>query len=96
MTFNIGCDLGGTNIKAGIVNLQTGTVIHSKTYPTLAQDGQEVVMERMAALIQSLIKDSDIALVDKVEVVLGPLGSDAGILAMAIWAASEQSQSIRN
>jgi len=28
--FYIGCDLGGTNIKAGLVDLQSGQVISSK------------------------------------------------------------------
>jgi len=34
MTNYIGCDLGGTNIKAGIVNLETGSVLHSESIPT--------------------------------------------------------------
>ncbi|MGB2963344.1 MAG: ROK family protein [Anaerolineales bacterium] len=64
MTFYIGCDLGGTNIKTGIVNLQTGSVLHSKTCPTLGHEGHDAVMQRMAELILSLIKDSKIPRAD--------------------------------
>ncbi len=35
MTIYIGCDLGGTNIKAGIVNLETGYVLHSESVLTI-------------------------------------------------------------
>lgn len=58
MLIYIGCDLGGTNIKAGIVNLETGTVLHANSIPTHSQLGHDAVMESMVDLIRSLIKDS--------------------------------------
>lgn len=58
MIIYIGCDFGGTNIKAGIVNLETGTVLHANSIPTHSQLGHDAVMESMVDLIRSLIKDS--------------------------------------
>ena len=58
MTHYIGCDLGGTNIKAGIVDLKSGSVLQAKNAPTEAHRGHEQVMERMVDLIQSLIDSS--------------------------------------
>ncbi len=56
----VGCDLGGTNIKAGLVDIENGEVIISESIPTKARKGPEVVMERMAAHITELIKRSGI------------------------------------
>lgn len=55
-----GCDLGGTNIKAGLVNIESGEVILSDSTPTKARQGSESVMARMADLISGLIKKSNI------------------------------------
>lgn len=60
MDHYIGCDLGGTNIKAGIVDLKSGSVLTSSSTPTLAKEGPEAVMERMIELIRSLIETSGI------------------------------------
>lgn len=57
MTIFVGCDLGGTDIKAGLVNIDDGVVLISKTIPTLGRQGPESVMERMANLIRELIKE---------------------------------------
>ncbi len=59
MAIYIGCDLGGTNIKAGIVDLESGKVLQSETCPTLAQEGHDAVMSRMINLIQNLIEASE-------------------------------------
>jgi glucokinase len=40
----IGCDLGGTNFRAGIVDLETGEISHQATIPTLAREGHDAVM----------------------------------------------------
>jgi glucokinase len=60
----IGCDLGGTNLRAGIVNPETGVVSHLQTRPTLAREGHDAVMSRMAALIADLINTSGLSKVD--------------------------------
>lgn len=57
----VGCDLGGTNIKAGLVNVEDGLVLSSDSIPTLARQGPEAVLERMAKLIADLINASLIA-----------------------------------
>jgi glucokinase len=54
----IGVDLGGTNIKAGIVDLQTGKLITKRSTPTRAHEGHESVMRRIADLIEELIATS--------------------------------------
>ena len=67
-----GCDLGGTNIKAGLVNIEDGQVLISDSAPTLARQGAEAVMERIANLITDLIAQSG---VDKNQI--GGLGISA-------------------
>jgi len=54
----IGCDLGGTNIKAGLVNIDTGKILQSASIPTMAQEGHEKVIERMISLIQGIIAET--------------------------------------
>jgi len=51
----IGCDLGGTNLRAAIVDVETGDVLHQKSIPTLAREGHEAVMQRMADLFLRVI-----------------------------------------
>ncbi len=51
----IGCDLGGTNLRAAIVDVQTGIVLHQMSVPTLAREGHEAVMKRMADLFLQVI-----------------------------------------
>lgn len=52
----IGCDLGGTNLRAAIVDVETGTVLHQMRIPTLAREGHGAVMQRMADLFLELIQ----------------------------------------
>ncbi len=51
----IGCDLGGTNLRAAIVDVGNGSVLCEKSIPTLAREGHEAVMQRMASLFLELI-----------------------------------------
>ena len=46
--YYVGCDLGGTNIKAGLVDMSTGQVIASKDTKTLSYLGHEAVISRIA------------------------------------------------
>jgi glucokinase len=48
-------DLGGTNIKAGIVDIESGSVLSAKSVPTLAREGHDAVMGRMADLVNNTI-----------------------------------------
>ena len=58
MNLFFGCDLGGTNIKAGLVDVENGEVLLSDSIPTSSRKGPESVLKRMADLISSLIEDS--------------------------------------
>jgi glucokinase len=52
----IGCDLGGTNLRAAIVDVETGDVLHHMSIPTLAREGHNAVMKRMADLFLQVIQ----------------------------------------
>jgi glucokinase len=52
----IGCELGGTNLRAAIVDVEDGSVLHHLSVPTLARDGHDAVMKRMADLFLHLIQ----------------------------------------
>lgn len=54
----IGCDLGGTNLRAAIVDVGTGNVLHLMSIPTLAREGHDAVMERMADLFLQVIESA--------------------------------------
>lgn len=55
MNHYIGVDLGGTNLRAAFVEPETGTVRALTSIPTLAREGHDAVMERIAGLIESVI-----------------------------------------
>jgi len=57
----IGCDLGGTNLRAGIVDPDNGQVSHLLSRPTLAREGHDAVMARMAVLIEDVIAASGLS-----------------------------------
>lgn len=50
----IGIDLGGTNIKAALVNTETGEITGASSTPTLAQEGHDAVIARMAELAETV------------------------------------------
>ena len=52
----IGCDLGGTNLRAAIVDVENGSIVHQMSMPTLARDGHEALMKRMAGLFLQIIE----------------------------------------
>jgi glucokinase len=54
----IGCDLGGTNLRAAIVDVESGEVLHHLSIPTLARDGHDSVMKRMADLFVQVIQSA--------------------------------------
>ena len=55
----IGCDLGGTNLRAAIVDVESGTVLHQLNIPTLAREGHDAVMKRMADLFLQLVQSAE-------------------------------------
>lgn len=54
----IGLDLGGTNIKAGIVNGE-GEVLRRISLPTLAYQGGEALLQRVAGIVRMLADEAD-------------------------------------
>ena len=52
----IGCDLGGTNLRAAIVDVESGIVLKQLQVPTLSREGHDAVMERMSRLIIQIIQ----------------------------------------
>jgi len=60
----IGCDLGGTNLRAGIVDPESGIVYNLNSTPSKAWEGHDAVMDRMAALINDTIVKSDFSKAD--------------------------------
>jgi glucokinase len=56
----IGCDLGGTNLRAAIVDVDAsrGAVIHLMSIPTLAREGHDAVMKRMADLFLQTVQSA--------------------------------------
>jgi len=55
MNVFVGCDLGGTNIKAGLVDVDNGEVLVSNSISTSSRKGPESVLKRMSQLILELI-----------------------------------------
>lgn len=56
----IGCDLGGTNLRAAVVDVETGDVLHHINIPTLAREGHDAVMQRMADLFLGVIQSANL------------------------------------
>ena len=54
-SYSIGVDLGGTEIKAGLV-LSTGKVIDNLSKPSQANDGASIVSGNIASAIHQLIR----------------------------------------
>ena len=56
----IGCDLGGTNLRAAIIDVERGSVLQQMAIPTLAREGHDAVMNRIADLILQLLQSTGI------------------------------------
>lgn len=52
----IGCDLGGTNLRVAIIDVEDGAVLNHLSVPTLAREGHDAVMKRMADLFLHVIQ----------------------------------------
>jgi glucokinase len=50
----IGVDLGGTNLRAAIIDTESGEILCQRKCPTLAREGQEAVIARILQLIADL------------------------------------------
>lgn len=70
----IGCDLGGTNLRAAIVDSDNGAILHQMKIPTLAREGHEAVMKRMAHLILETIRSANLSKEDIAGIGIGVPG----------------------
>jgi glucokinase len=52
----IGIDLGGTNIKAALVNTEIGEITATRSTPTQGREGHEAVIARMALVVEEIIR----------------------------------------
>lgn len=57
--YYIGIDLGGTNIKGGVMDEQ-GKVLISKSYKTISERGSNAVVDDMIKLVEDIISSSKI------------------------------------
>ncbi len=57
----IGCDLGGTNLRAALVNVTDGSVHHAISTPTLSREGPNAVIQRMIDLFHRVIRESSLS-----------------------------------
>lgn len=57
MKYYIGVDLGGTGIKAGLVD-QNGTILHKESCPTRVELGYETIVVDMAELVDRVLAES--------------------------------------
>ncbi len=54
----VGVDLGGTHLRAAIVDITNGQVVDQFQVPTLAREGHNAVIARMAEMIDKVISSS--------------------------------------
>jgi glucokinase len=59
MSRYIGVDFGGTNLRAAIVNTETGEIFDQRKCPTLAVEGQAAVIDRIVQLIKELTTENE-------------------------------------
>jgi glucokinase len=59
MSRYIGIDLGGTNLRAAIADTDTGQIFHQRKCPTLANEGQHAVIQRIVQLIRELAEENN-------------------------------------
>jgi glucokinase len=57
--YYVGCDLGGTNIKAGLVDMSTGKVVATKGSLALSHEGPEKVIKRVGKTVQQLLSENN-------------------------------------
>ena len=58
--YRIGVDLGGTNIKAGIMD-ESYQILRKDSVPTGSERGFEAIVKDMAALVLDLLKRQSIS-----------------------------------
>lgn len=80
--YTIGIDLGGTNIKGGVLDA-SGTLVHRRSIETQAERGFEHVFARLVRLVEDLTRDAGLAKSDIAAIgygTPGPLSHRKGIV----------------
>ena len=72
--YRIGIDLGGTNIKAGLMD-ESYKILNKDSVPTGSERGFEAIVKDMAALVLDLLKRESISKEDVIGVGIGSPGS---------------------
>jgi len=82
MAYYIGIDLGGTNIKAGVLN-ESARVLSKLSVPTQAEAGPDTVIDNIVTAAQTVAKNAQIP-IDEIDYVgigaPGPLDLEAGVV----------------
>lgn len=71
MKFIVGIDIGGTNIKAGLVNAVTGEVVSSTSMKTESEKGVDTTFDRLAALVEEIISSNGATKADVLGIGMG-------------------------
>lgn len=74
MAVRIGADLGGTNIKAGIVS-EDGNILGRMQTPTMAERSSSEIIKSMAELIKKLLRENDTAVHEVMSIGIGMPGA---------------------
>jgi glucokinase len=61
MKYFIGLDLGGTQLKGGLVNVENGEISNEQQVDTLSREGHPAVIQRMADLVEKIITSGGLA-----------------------------------
>lgn len=78
----IGIDVGGTNIKAGVLK-ETGETIKSYSIKALADNGSKDVLNRINELVVAMLAENGIAKEDVIGIGMGlpgPVNTDTGVV----------------
>jgi glucokinase len=69
----VGIDLGGTNIKGGLVR-RDGTVVAKTSIPTEVSGGADHVIGRIASVVETVIREADVGRFDVAAICVGSPG----------------------
>ncbi|MCF0136232.1 MAG: ROK family glucokinase [Lachnospiraceae bacterium] len=84
---NVGVDLGGTTIKAGVVNEQ-GQIIKQKAIPTGAERSCRAVVEDMADLVLEIVAEAGYSMDEVASVGIGSPGAIDPVNGLVVFAAN--------
>ena len=60
MKYIVGIDIGGTNVKAGLVNASTGELLFSTSIKTESEKGVDNTFDRLATLVDEILEKNNV------------------------------------